>query len=280
MAEGGGAGAAAGTGGGAEAGGAPGGSGAAPAAEWFREAFRRDWLRASVPFITPERTAEEARGLERLLAGAGIAPPARVADLPCGFGRLSRPLAERGYRVAGLDLAAEQLEAAGLRPRPASLALVRGDLRALPLADASLDAALTLDVSIGYGAPEDDRRILAGIARALRPGGVFVLEQYQKRGVLARLRPSSWHEKDGVLAHAACSYDEASGRYEQRVSWRDGERSGTTTIGFRLYEADELRALVVGAGLDVVSEHGSLRTLQPFEWHLPRWVALARRRPA
>ena len=44
--------------------------------------------------------------LQRILAhlsDAGIRPPARILDAGCQTGRLAIPLAERGFRVTGVD---------------------------------------------------------------------------------------------------------------------------------------------------------------------------------
>lgn len=60
---------------------------------------------------------------------------ARVLDLGCGTGWLAVRLAERGWRVVGLDPSAAMLERAAAR-----LPVVRGDGLRLPFADGAFDA--------------------------------------------------------------------------------------------------------------------------------------------
>ncbi|MFR1759357.1 MAG: class I SAM-dependent methyltransferase, partial [Christensenellaceae bacterium] len=44
-----------------------------------------------------------------LLRGAGVAPGGAVADLACGTGALSIPLAQAGYRVTAIDINEQML---------------------------------------------------------------------------------------------------------------------------------------------------------------------------
>jgi 2-polyprenyl-3-methyl-5-hydroxy-6-metoxy-1,4-benzoquinol methylase len=61
------------------------------------------WLQA----LSPEHTGSEADTIVRLLCAA---PGAELLDVPCGGGRLSLSLAERGYRLTGVDVSGEFLE--------------------------------------------------------------------------------------------------------------------------------------------------------------------------
>lgn len=95
-----------------------------------------------------------------------------VADLGCGTGQALAALAPVVARVIGVDQSAAMLKAA--RRRTASLdnvELRQGSLEALPLGDASVDAALLL-LALGY--VQDPGLVLAEAARALRPGGRLV----------------------------------------------------------------------------------------------------------
>lgn len=72
--------------------------------------------------------------------------------------------------VVGLDLSGALLAAA--RQRDHRLPLLRADMRALPLADRSVDAVVNLFNAFGYFAnQDDDARVLREVARVLRPAG-------------------------------------------------------------------------------------------------------------
>ena len=97
----------------------------------------------------------------------GLAPGARVLDLAAGTGKLTRVL-----RAAGMDVVA-------VEPQPAMRALipaaVDGRAEAIPLGDASVDAATIGDAWHWF----DRVRASEELARVVRPGGVVaVMWQY------------------------------------------------------------------------------------------------------
>jgi SAM-dependent methyltransferase len=169
----------------------------------------------------------------------------RVLDAGCGHGRDAAWLAARGCRVVGLDVAAAQL--ANARTRAPAAALVRGDLRRLPLADGTFDGALAM-ASLLHLPRESLPGALADLRRVLRPGGVL--------GVSVRRRLGGGDEDGGG------------------ADGRDG--NGTPTEGFgregRYFVAhgpDALREYLADAGFAV-------ETVDPDG----DWVWALARRPA
>ena len=96
-----------------------------------------------------------------------------VADLGCGTGALTLAVAASVHRVIGVDQSAAMLKAA--RARTAgydNVELRKGSLEAVPLGDASCDAAL-LVLALSY--VREPGRVLSEMARILRPGGRAVV---------------------------------------------------------------------------------------------------------
>src|SRR5690349_13807917 len=120
--------------------------------------------------------------LRRELFGAGsslaalpalLDPRWTVGDLGCGTGETSAALAPFVARVIAVDRSGEMLQAARRRLRELPSADVRrGELEALPIEDAELDAAVMLLVL--HHVP-DPAAAVGEAARALKPGGRFVL---------------------------------------------------------------------------------------------------------
>jgi ArsR family transcriptional regulator len=96
-----------------------------------------------------------------------------VGDLGCGTGQVAASLAPFVRRVVAVDGSAQMLATARKRLEQFGNAeLRRGELEALPIEDASLDAAVL--VFALHLAPEP-ARVLAEAARVLRPGGKLLI---------------------------------------------------------------------------------------------------------
>ncbi len=143
------------------------------------------------------------RGWRHGTVGAlGLPPGARVLDLACGTGDLSRLGLRRGYQVVGADLSAGMLAANGT-PCP----LVEADGSRLPFATGAFDGLLC-----GYALRNftDLAATLGECARVLRPGGrLAVLEVDAPTARLWRAGYDVWFTKAVPALGAALSDGEA-----------------------------------------------------------------------
>lgn len=109
-----------------------------------------------------------------LLGLLGDVDGARVLDVACGHGRISRELAGRGAGVVGVDVSgaliakAESIEV----ERPLGIRYVNADIGGIDALDAASFDAVTCN--FGLSDIDDLDACLGAVARALRPGGRFV----------------------------------------------------------------------------------------------------------
>ena len=124
----------------------------------------------------------------RILGAANITAQDRVLDLGCGIGNILIALAERvefSHRPVGVDVSPDlirigerEIAQAGLRDR---IQLQVSPATRLPFEDGSFDVVLTSHVLKHL----DDEALLASfreVARILRPGGRFLLWEFEKSG--------------------------------------------------------------------------------------------------
>ncbi len=118
----------------------------------------------------------ESQVAAALLAAAGATPRTRLLELGVGTGRIALPIVRAGYHYTGIDLSAAMMDKlrAALTAIPggtARVTLLRGDAERLPLADASVDAVITVHV---YHLVSDRARVAAESARVLSPAGILL----------------------------------------------------------------------------------------------------------
>lgn len=111
--------------------------------------------------------------VEGLIGEALEDPTGRtILDVGCGTGEFLRRWAERGATVIGVEPSAG-MRAEARRKLP-GVAILDGDLCAIPLADATADAALVTYV-LSHLSAEEKLLALAELRRVVRPGGLIVV---------------------------------------------------------------------------------------------------------
>jgi SAM-dependent methyltransferase len=161
----------------------------------------------------------------------------------CGPGRHAHALAARGIEVVGVDISRRFVDLAA-RDAPPGATFARTDARRLAF-DAEFDAAISLcqgafGLTGGPGAPLDgDGEVLAGIARALRPGGVAAVSAF-----------SAYFQVRYLEDHD--TFDAAAGVNHERTEVRDETGAPTPAdLWTTCFTPRELRLLAAAAGLAV-----------------------------
>lgn len=100
-------------------------------------------------------------------------PPGRILDAGCNIGRFCPILTAAGYQYTGVDQAEEALRTA--RERNPDASFLHRFLWEMTFAE-DFDVALCNAV-LQHNTHAEKRRILPRIAAALRPGGLFVMQE-------------------------------------------------------------------------------------------------------
>lgn len=132
-----------------------------------------------------EKFSREApRELDEVVLEQYLSPPGTVLDLGCGTGRLTIPLARRGFHCIAIDLSQPALAELGRQADDEGLKIDRlvanlVDLDALP--DRVADACISMYSTLGMIRGRDNRRrALDHVRRLLKPGGTFVVHVHNR----------------------------------------------------------------------------------------------------
>lgn len=229
------------------------------------------WRRA----IPPEQTTAEA---DFLIHNLNCEPGAHLLDVPSGNGRLTFELANRGYRVTGVDLAEEfiaeaRATAASLIDPPAdaggtdisaSVEFILGDMRFIERLGV-YDGAFCFGNSFGFLEYAEMEKFLTGVARALKPGARFLVNTAMAaESVLPDFEEQSCHEmgdivmtiKERYLAEESCVDSEY-------IFERNGEIDSRKAKHW-IYTVAEIRRMLERTGFEVLHCFGSLKG-EPFK---------------
>ncbi|WP_172721045.1 class I SAM-dependent methyltransferase [Pseudooceanicola lipolyticus] len=180
---------------------------------------------------------------EALLTQLEITPQTRVLDIGAGLGGTARHIVHRyGAHVTGVDLTHSFVDVAkALNERvrySAAITMIQGSALDLPVAGGSFDLAVMLHVGMNI---EDKPRLMAEVARVLRPGGTFALFDVMRDGADNNLVfPLPWSEAAGTsfVDHPLAYRTAGEGAGLEHVAQR-GRRDFTLHYFARVFEAME-----------------------------------------
>ena len=133
-------------------------------------AYAHPRLAAVYDGLDPDRS-----DLEVYVALAAELGATSVLDVGAGTGTFALMLADRGVDVVAVEPAAASLQVARSKPGAERVSWLLGDATTLPALQVDL-ATMTANVAQAICRPDDWTATLAGIRRALRPGGFLVFE--------------------------------------------------------------------------------------------------------
>lgn len=217
-----------------------------------------DWYGKDQTYDAAGLQWRQASGLR--LMQAHVPAGGRVLDAGCGAGHAAVALAGFGFDVVGLDIAPSMIELAERNATEAGVAarcrFVAADL------EAAVDTLGTFDGILALGFLEyfeDPIALLVLLRRLLKPGGVLVVQAWNKRPHVARLvdllasvrHLSRPRRALGLVAHAILP------------GWLVAKLGGGPTppsyddVSHRRYSARDVRRLAARAGLVPTDETGS-----------------------
>jgi SAM-dependent methyltransferase len=242
--------------------------------EWFEEWFDAD------DYLVAYRKRDDrdaAALIDAILERAPAPPDPSALDMACGAGRHALLLAERGFRVVGVDLSPSLIELAraSAKQRGVEVEFLIRDLRGLRLPK-RFDLALNAFTSFGYFKTDAENFSLFRVAEAhLAEGGTFAFDFMNAALVERNLRPLTRDEwRDKRITHRRRV---RNGRVEKTITIEEKGRKREYLESVKLYRQSELDAALRSAGFGRVEWMGDYRGAPFRESESPRAIALCRR---
>ena len=242
--------------------------------EWYED---ESFWKATYPFLFSEARFEAAEThVENILNLVGL-DSGDVLDLCCGPGRVSVPMAGRGFRVTAVDRSPFLLAEGRKRAAQRNLVIewVEKDMREFERPEA-FDLVLNLNTSFGYfDAKDEDVGVLRKIFASLKPGGRLVMDLMGKEK-LARIFQPTVSEKleDGTLLVQRHEIFDEWTRIRNEWIIINGPEVRTFEFHHTIYSGQELKDRLLAAGFGDVRLCGSFEG-EEYGRESGRFVAVA-----
>jgi SAM-dependent methyltransferase len=243
-------------------------------AHWTETFFTEYWSQMQRSKPVSDVAAEEAHVLRRVLR---LRKGSRVADVPCGDGRISMEFARAGCAVVGVDACAPSVRRARARFKRAGLPgeFHLGDMRDLDL-PGGFDAVLNWWGSFGYFDDDTNLEVLRGFARLLRRGGRVLIDQVNRERILRDFMERGEFGDYGVRIITHNRWDPDAQRINGSWTFIQGDRRVRRRSSIRLYTPKQMSTLMDAAGLRLERIVDGL-TGEPFTRGSRRMSSIGRR---
>lgn len=181
-----------------------------------------------------------------------------VLDIACGNGRHAIEFAKNGFAVTGNDLSPSLLREAqnDATAQQLEIAFTNHDMRTIPLTR-QYDLVVQLFTSFGYFDHDaDDHRVLANACSLVAEDGWYVLDLINARHLQKHLQPFSTRQCGTLTVSEQRTLSQRHVKKTIAISAPDAETI-TFTEQVRLYETEEINAMLHDAGFRIVQTAGN-----------------------
>jgi SAM-dependent methyltransferase len=231
-----------------------------------------DYLRFYGDGLSGEQTTKEVSFVVREL---GLTRPMTLLDLACGYGRHANRLSALGHDVTGIDITQGFIEMAreDAKTMHVEVKYVVGDMRDIDFSRA-FDRVICMSGSLGYFSDGENFRVLENVSRALKNGGLFLLDLPNRDFFIKNFLPYVVEEKGNDLMIDLNRLNIVEGRlYDRRIMFRDGIMKEKPFFT-RLYAPTEIRDLLERVDLKVLRFFGNYDS-SPLQVNSRRMLVLA-----
>jgi len=239
--------------------------------DWYRTLFTGLMVEAQRRF--PRQTAAEAEFILKVLEPR---PGAKILDVPCGNGRLSLALAEKGFHVTGVDLCEELLNDArkSANEKKLEINFDHRDMRDLPRRN-EFEGVYCWGNSFAYLGDDGDRAFLEAVFHSLKPGGRFALETgVCAESVLINRLQRAWFPLGDLYFLVDTEYDPAAGTLTSSYTAIQNDRQEKHQATYRVYTYRQIAQTMSDIGFADIRSYGSMDQA-PYALGSPRLYLVA-----
>ena len=226
------------------------------------------------------------RSVEWLIGALGLQPGDSLLDLGCGPGLYASRFARAGFKVNGVDYSRRSIEYASQYAKENNLDVVYRYENYLELKDENAyEAAFLIYGDFCPLSPDERRRLLKNIYRALKPHGWFVLDvttrehrrKYGSRNRWYALESGFWKPGPHLVLEEGFDYPEQAIWLDQYTVIEPDRKVSVYRNWFQDYTPETITQELSQGGFCVESLWGDL-TGRPYA-SVSEWIGVITRKP-
>jgi trans-aconitate methyltransferase len=210
-----------------------------------------------------------------------LGPPARVLDVCCGSGHVTRELLKRGYRVTGVDSSAGLIEIAREYLPQAEFQVQ--DVRYLAVTGPYQGALSTFDSLNHILSLEDLHAVFSGVFETLDAGGLFVFDMNLEEAYALDLHQWTVNIRHDAVCLSRGLYDAVTHTAHTELIWfqqsasRNCWQRRQSIVEERCYEKQDILQALQFAGFRGIEVHAAIDLCTDKEFGSGRYFFSARR---
>ncbi|MFN8575904.1 MAG: class I SAM-dependent methyltransferase [Candidatus Sericytochromatia bacterium] len=224
---------------------------------WTETFFGKYYLRTHNPILTEKKTNEE---IDFIIDVLDLPKESKILDLPCGHGRHSIILSEKGYKVTGIDIQEDFITLA--KEQKSNVDFLVQDMRKIEY-DSEFDAVINMFTSLGYFDEGENALVVKKMSKTLKSGGKLLIDTVNREWIMHHTGEidQAWmlYPDDNLTFLANNSFDVFTGRMHSKQVIVENNERHIQEQDIRLYTFTELRLILEIHGLEVLNVWGSFK---------------------
>jgi cyclopropane fatty-acyl-phospholipid synthase-like methyltransferase len=206
--------------------------------------------------VPPEWTNKE---VDFLVQQLGVEKGAAILDIPCGFGRHAIDLAQRGFKVTGVDISARFVKNLNEKVKAENLNIqvIEADVLELKLSQQFL-GAICMGNSFGYFDFDKMKLFVETVAAALTKGARFIINSgIIAESILPNFESNKSFTVGDITMDVLNTYDAQNSYMASELTYTKNGASEQHAFKHYVFTLSEVTRLLALYGLRVVGTYNS-----------------------
>jgi len=227
--------------------------------EWVTKYFTAEYLKKYKEKQNIEQTRQE---VDFIVKALDIKRGEQVLDVPCGFGRHTNELLNRGFNAYGVDITPLFIEAAQKQSKKREYNFFVQDMRFLQFNYSKFGLcfakAFNFFTSFGYYSDIDNEKCIKNIVSILKSGGKFLMHVRNREWLIQHFVKNQWTQYADRTELIERDFNFKTSRMNTNLTFCYDGKTDVVQQSIRFYTLAEIVSMFKRNNLNVCSVYGGI----------------------